>query len=625
MCGIAGFVGPGDADDLSRMTEALVHRGPDAEGSAIDREHGVWLGHRRLVVVDPDGGDQPMWSDDRRVAVIFNGEIYDAAELRKELENCGRVFRSHHSDTEILIHGYLEWGASFVERLNGMWAFALWDRAARRLLLSRDRFGQKPLYWAKRPGLFAFASELEALARHGGIERGVSRAALRKYFAYGFLPAPTSMLEGVEKLPAGCLLELALPDATPHVRRWWTFRLEPERPQRSVDEMAEALRERLDRAVARRLVADVPVGLFLSGGIDSSALAHFASARLGRGALRTFSVSFDEASFDESAFAARAAEHVGSLHRCTPFSMESAREIIPEIVDRIDEPMGDVSLLPTYLLCGAARREVTVALGGDGGDELFAGYDPFRALRLAELYRRIVPRPVHAAIRLLASRLPTSHRNISFDFKLKRTLRGLSYPPHLWSPVWMSALEPHELGEFLDEPVDPEEVFSEAIAAWDSCPDGHLVDRTLQFYTRLYLQDDILTKVDRASMLHSLEVRSPFLDIELVDFVRRLPHDFKMRGGETKFLLRRALADALPREILDRPKKGFGVPMGRWLKAGAPPFDALDPIGAGAPEQFLAQRLHEHRSGLADHRLFLYPHWLLTRWMARAVTMRSSS
>jgi asparagine synthase (glutamine-hydrolysing) len=624
MCGIAGFVGAGDADDLSRMTDALVHRGPDDSGSAVDREHGVWLGHRRLVVVDPESGDQPMWSEDGRVAVIFNGEIYDAAELRKELENCGRVFRSHHSDTEVLIHGYLEWGTDFIERLNGMWAFALWDRAARRLLLSRDRFGQKPLYWAKRPGLFAFASELEALACHGGIERSVSRAALRKYFAYGFVPAPTSMLEGVEKLPAGCLLELTLPDATPHVRRWWTFRLEPERPKQPLGQVAEALRELLDRAVARRLVADVPVGLFLSGGIDSSALAYFASAHLGRGALHTYSVSFDEASFDESAFASRAARHVDSTHLCTPFSMESAREVIPEIVDRLDEPMGDVSLLPTYLLCGAARREVTVALGGDGGDELFAGYDPFHALALADLYRRIVPRPVHEAIRLLVSRLPTSHHNISFDFKLKRTLRGLSYPRHLWSPIWMSALEPHEIAELLDEPVDPEEVFSEAIAAWDSCPEGHLVDRTLQFYTRLYLQDDILAKVDRASMLHSLEVRSPFLDIELVDFVRRLPHDFKLRDGVTKFVLRRALLDALPREILGRPKKGFGVPMGRWLKAGAPPFDAFAPLGAGTSERFLAQRLDEHRSGRADHRLFLYPHWLLTRWLGRGEARQSS-
>ena len=617
MCGIAGFAGAGNVDDLRCMTQALAHRGPDAGGSAVDPDHAVWLGHRRLVVVDPEGGEQPMWSADRSVVVVFNGEIYDAPELRKELENRGCAFRSHHSDTEILIHGYLEWGPEFVERLNGMWAFALWDRRRRRLLLSRDRFGQKPLYWAQRPGLIAFASELEALANHSKIERAVSQEALRKYFAYGWVPNPASMLQGVHKLPAGANLEIALPDGAPLVRRWWEFRLEPEPPARSLKALGEELRERLDRAVARRLVADVPLGVLLSGGIDSSALAHFAAARLEPGELRTFAVGFEEGSFDESACAERAAQHVGSQHHCASFSMRAAREILPGIADRLDEPLGDASLMPTYLLCGTTRRHVTVALGGDGGDELFAGYDPFRALHLANLYQRIVPRPVHTAIRLLVARLATSHRYMSFEFRLKRTLRGLTHPPALWNPVWLGPLEPRELSDFLAEPVDVEEVYAEAIAAWESCDGGHPVDRTLQFFTRLYLQDDILAKVDRASMLNSLEVRSPFLDIELVDFVRRLPHTYKLRRGTTKFLLRRALRGLLPREILERPKQGFAMPIGQWLEGGLPPFDHIEPIAYGTAARFLQERLQEHRSGRADHRLFLYPHWLLSRWLAR--------
>ncbi|HEY5657316.1 MAG TPA: asparagine synthase (glutamine-hydrolyzing) [Myxococcota bacterium] len=619
MCGIAGFAGVGHVDDLRRMTQSLAHRGPDAGGTAVDPEHAVWLGHRRLVVVDPKGGEQPMWSADRSVVVTYNGEIYDAPELRKQLENRGRVFRSHHSDTEIVINGYLEWGPEFVERLNGMWAFALWDRNRRRLLLSRDRFGQKPLYWAQRPGLIAFASELSALAHHSQIDRAVSHTGLRKFFAYGWVPAPASMLEGVYKLPAGSNLLVELPDGTPRVRRWWEFELAPEPPGRPISALAEELRERIDRAVARRLVADVPVGVFLSGGIDSSAVAHFAAGRVEPGALRTFSVSFDEASFDESAHAERAAQHVGSQHRCTPFTLQTARELLPAIADRLDEPLGDASLLPTYLLCGAARREVTVALGGDGGDELFAGYDPFRALRLAGAYRRIAPRPVHAALRLLVARLATSHRYMSLEFRLKRVLRGLDYGPALWNPVWLGPLEPRELSEFLAEPVDPEEVYAEAIDAWERCASPHPVDRTLQFFTRLYLQDDILAKVDRASMLNSLEVRSPFLDIELVDFVRRLPHRYKLRRGTTKFLLRRALRGLLPREILERPKQGFAVPMGHWLQEGLPPFDRIEPVAYGTAARFLQQQLQEHREGRADHRLFLYPHWLLSRWLARNV------
>jgi asparagine synthase (glutamine-hydrolysing) len=614
MCGIAGFVGAGDADDLQRMTRALQHRGPDAGGDARDAEHRVWLGHRRLEVIDPEDGKQPMWSADRRVTLIFNGEIYDAAELRKNLENRGRVFRSHHSDTEVLIHAYLEWGVDFVERLNGMWAFALWDRRARRLLLSRDRFGQKPLYWAKRRDCFVFASELSALARHSQIDAEISPAALRKYFAYGYVPAPSSILDGVRKLPGGCNLVLDLPAARPRIQRWWEFRVEPTPVRTSATELAEALRERLDRAVARRLVADVPLGVFLSGGIDSSTIAHFAAQRLGHGALRTFSMGFDTASFDERAYAEHVARHIGSRHHSSLCTLDQARAELPGLAQRLDEPLGDASLLPTYLLCAAARREVTVALGGDGSDELFAGYDPFRALAMAAAYRRCVPRPVHAAIRALAVRLPTVHRYMSFDFRVKRALRGLSYRPALWNPVWMSPLDPAELEAFLAEPVDPEDVYSEAIAAWESGGPAHPVDRTLQFFTRIYLQDDILTKIDRASMLHALEVRSPFLDIELVDFVRCLPHTWKLRRGKSKFLLRHAMQGLLPAEIVARPKQGFAVPMGQWMQEGAPPFDHFGALGAGAPERFLAARLAEHRSGRADHRLFLYAHWLLDRW-----------
>ncbi|MDH3520287.1 MAG: asparagine synthase (glutamine-hydrolyzing) [Myxococcales bacterium] len=616
MCGIAGFIGAGDAEDLRRMMQALRHRGPDASGEARDEPHGVWLGHQRLEVIDREGGEQPMWSADRRVVLIFNGEIYDAAALRKDLENRGRVFRTHHSDTEVLIHAYLEWGPDFVERLNGMWAFALWDRAARRLLLSRDRFGQKPLYWTQRPGCFAFASELTALTRHSHVAAEVSPAALRKYFAYGFVPAPCSLVEGVRKLPGGCNLSLQLPQASPRIQRWWEFRIEPEPQRAALPELCDALRERLDRAVARRLVADVPLGVFLSGGIDSATIAHFAAQRLDPGALRTFSMGFEEASFDETAHAERAARHVGSRHHAAMCSMERAREILPDLARRLDEPLGDVSLLPTHLLCSAARREVTVALGGDGGDELFAGYDPFRALALAEAYQRLVPRPVHQAIRLLAARLPTAHRNMSLDFRVKRTLLGLSQRPALWNPIWMSPLAPRELAEFLAEPVDAEDVYSEAIAAWESCPADNSVDRTLQYFTRVYLQDDILTKIDRASMLCALEVRSPFLDIELVDFVRRLPHPYKLQRGVTKRLLRSAMQARLPREILTRAKKGFGVPVGAWIRDGAAPFDAFPPLGTGACAQFLAAKLAEHRAGRADHRLFLYAHWLLARWGA---------
>ncbi|MBW2271805.1 MAG: asparagine synthase (glutamine-hydrolyzing) [Deltaproteobacteria bacterium] len=612
MCGIAGFIGNGDVALLGEMTDALRHRGPDARGLWWDAERRIGLGHRRLSIVDLESGDQPMWSADGELAVVFNGEIYDSMALRAQLEERGHRFVSHHSDTEVLLHGYREWGDDFVERLNGMWAFALFDKRRGRLLLSRDRFGKKPLYYSMQRGTFAFGSELKALLRHPDVEAVISRPALRKYFAYGYIPAPHSLYAGVHKLPAGCNLSLELAGGEPKISRYWEFTLEPfdHTPPRAEEQWGEQLVELLDAAVSRRLISDVPLGVFLSGGIDSSAVAGLAARHLPPGELRTFAVGFREASFDESIHAERAAAHVGSRHRCATLSPDAALEVLPEILAGLDEPMGDSSLLPTWLLCREARREVRVALGGDGADELFAGYDPFRALRLAETYDRVLPRRVHQAIRLLAARLPTSHRNISFDFKVKRALAGLSYPSRMWNPVWMGPLEPGQIEELFAEPVDPEELYSEAIECWERCAGESPVDRTLQFFTRLYLENGILAKVDRASMLHGLEVRSPFLDIELVDFVRRIPHRYKLRGGETKYLLKRALEPLLPREILYRKKKGFGVPVGRWFKDGQLGWDT-GPAAAGFHAGFRERLLAEHRSGRADHRLYLWSQWLL--------------
>jgi len=624
MCGIAGFTGRGDDADLRRMTAALSHRGPDSEGHWCDADAGVWLGHRRLSVVDPEGGQQPMASGDGQLLVVFNGEIYNHAPLRRDLEGRGHRFESHHSDTEVLLHAYREWGDDFVRRLNGMWAFALLDRPRRRLLLSRDRFGQKPLYYAQRGGSFVFASELSAVASHPQVATRRSRDALRKYFAYGYVPAPYSILEDVYKLPAGCNLGVALRDGVPRVKPYFEFRLEPDEAgrERTLAESGEELSALLDRAVRRRLLADVPVGVFLSGGIDSSAVAALASRARGGSGLRTFSIGFEDSSFDESAWAEHVARHVGSQHRGTTFTQERARVALEAVARGLDEPLADSSILPTYLLCGEARRDVTVALGGDGADELFGGYEPMRALRLARTWSRVVPRPVHRAVRLLAACLPASHRYLSFQFKLQRTLRGLDYARPLWNPVWLGPLEPSELQELFREPVDVHEVYAEAIAAWERSGATSLEDRTLQFFTRLYLQNDILAKVDRASMLHSLEVRSPFLDVDVADFAARLPTSHKISGGQTKRVLRRALAGLLPEGVLKRRKQGFAMPVGRWLRDGRLSLDAAS-CGTDLSRTFVERRLRSHRRGVADHRLYLFAHWLHERVDARYPTDES--
>ncbi|MBI1373158.1 MAG: asparagine synthase (glutamine-hydrolyzing) [Phycisphaera sp.] len=620
MCGIAGFVGSGSHDDLQRMNAALSHRGPDGEGYWHSDERGdagtpVHLAHKRLAIIDIEGGAQPMWTADGRLGVTYNGEVYNHAELRAELEQLGHTFTSDHCDTEVLLHGYRQWGAELPQHLNGMWAFAIYDRDAGTLFLCRDRFGQKPLYYAKQGDTFAFGSELHAVTAHTGVATNMDALSLRKYFAYGFIPAPRTLYERVSKLPAGHSLTLRVDDLSYEVTRWWDYVLEPfdSVPADAERVWGEQLRELLGAAVRRRLMSDVPLGVFLSGGIDSSAVTAYAAGHVDSGKLRTFAIGFDDAQFDESTFAERIAKQFGTDHTTDRLSLTEARGLMREVVGRLDEPMGDSSLMPTYLLCRAARKHVTVTLGGDGGDELFAGYAPFKALRYAKWYDALTPRPVHAAIRTLAGLMPVGHGYMATDFKIKRTLRGLSHPARMWNPVWLGPLDPRELGECFDGPVDVEDVYSEAIELWDTCPQDNLVDRTTRFYVKLYLQDGILTKVDRASMLNSLEVRSPFLDRDLVDFVRRIPAAYRFRGGVTKHLLKSALAEVLPRDVLHRSKQGFAMPIGRWFKDGELSVDAAR-LAPGQRAGFVRGMIDDHRAGRADHRLFLWNQWVLGRW-----------
>lgn len=604
---------------LERMTSRLSHRGPDSAGYFTDPGSAVYLGHRRLSIIDHHGGAQPMTDRSGRLTIVFNGEIYNFSELRRELETLGSRFQSDHSDTEVILEGYRHWGVNVTSRLNGMWAFALYDRERGRLFCSRDRFGKKPFYYFHRAGFFAFASELSALIEHPEVPRERDPVALKKYFAYGYIPAPRSLIAGVCKLPAGCSLDFALRSDKFSVNRYWRYEPAPDsawlhRP----DEAVEALGQHLHTAVRRRLIADVPLGVFLSGGIDSSTIAALSAQQAGQGRVKTFSIGFDEADFDESALARMVAAHIGADHQTETVSVEHARMELSDLLAGLDEPIADSSILPTWLLCRHARRQVTVALGGDGADELLGGYDPFKALRYARWYERYVPRPVHRAVSMLAARLPVSHGYMSFDFRVKRMLRGLDHPSSRWLPSWMSPAEGKELVELFGQPVDPSELYSEAIDAWDRSAGADDIDRATCFFVDLYLQDDILTKVDRASMLNSLEVRAPFLDIDLVDFLRRLPSAMKVRSSTTKWLLRQYARTLLPEAIVNRRKQGFALPIGRWY-AGAALGDAV----LVSPERadVWQRKLAEHRIGRVDHRLYLWCETVLAG-VNRAVGMQ---
>jgi asparagine synthase (glutamine-hydrolysing) len=608
MCGLAGFVGAGGVDVLRAMGAAIAHRGPDGEGIEVDSAHGVHLVHRRLAIIDLEGGIQPMWNEDGAVGVVFNGEIYNHMELRAQLAAMGHVFRTDHSDTEVLVHGYEAWGDDLPRRLNGMFAFAIYDRARRRIFIARDRFGKKPLYYWCAPGLFAFASELTSLVKHPGVERRLDRTSLAKLFGYGFIPSPRSLYEGVKRLEGGHHLTFDL-DSPGNVRigKYWEFSIEP--PQRvpadPEGEWGEELRHLLSQAVKRRLMSDVPLGVFLSGGIDSSTVLAYASEPGSAHRVQTFSIGFREPSFDESEPARAVAKHFGSDHHEELLSIERARDLVPVVLGKLDEPFGDPSIVPTYQLCGFARRSVTVALGGDGGDELFAGYDPIKALAPAHWYRTLVPAWMRGGVRKLAELLPVSDANMSLDFRIKRGLRGAHYSSELWNPTWLGPLEAKDVAELLGEPIAVEDLYSEAIHIWESSRATHVVDKTLEFYTRLYLPDDILVKADRASMMNSLEVRSPFLDQDVVDFARRIPHEYKYRNGMTKYILKSALKGVVPDWVLQRRKKGFGIPLTRWLRTWND--DGLGRASALVRNPaWTAARLAEHKAGARDNRLALW-------------------
>ena len=571
MCGFTGFVGVGTEGDLRSMTARLVHRGPDDEAFHIDAADRVFLGFRRLIVLDPATGRQPMTCPEHGLVVVFNGEIYNHTALRRELEAMGCRFRSDHSDTEVLLHGYAVWGEDLPSHLDGMFAFAIWDKTRRRVFCARDRFGEKPFYYAATPNLFAFGSEITALHAHANLSDGPDPAAVQKFFAYGYVPAPRTIYRHVKKLEPGATLTYDLDTQDIRSARYWRFAVEAEgdAPASRIPALAEELRALLTSAVSRRMEADVPLGVFLSGGIDSTIILALAAQARGAAGIDSFTIGFREPSYDETAFARAAASAIGSRHHERLVDLDQARAELPALLSSLDEPFADPSILPTHLLARFAREHVTVALSGDGSDELFAGYDPFSALAPAALYRGLMPGPLHRLVRALAEKLPRDNRNMSFEFRLRRLLRGVSHPPALWNPVWLGLLAPEDFAACFENPLPPEVLFEEAIQAWTQSASRDPVDRTLEFYTNFYLPEMILAKADRASMRASLESRAPFLDRDLVAFCQRLPHGYKIRGGQRKFLLKEAVRGdrsrphpRAPEERLRYPSHGLARCLG---------------------------------------------------------------
>ena len=568
MCGLVGvfdFQGraPLERDLIVQMGRRLRHRGPDGEGYLV--APGIALGHRRLAIIDPAGGDQPMYNEDGSVAVVFNGCIYNFRELRTSLQTSGHIFKTN-CDTEVIVHAWEQWGVECVTRFRGMFAFAVWDAGSQSLFLARDRLGKKPLYYAELPnGRIVFGSELKALLVDPTISREIDPYAVDEFFAYGYIPDPRTIYRSVAKLPPAHTL-LAKRGARPRISRYWDLAFEPR--QRGEAQACEELIEQLHDAVSVRLVSDVPLGAFLSGGVDSSAVVASMSS-LSSEPISCFSVEFGVRGFDETTYARDVAERFHARHvvdRVDPADLLS----LDGLISTYDEPFGDSSALPTSRVCAAARKHVTVALSGDGGDEVFAGYRRYKW---------------HVAEDRVRGLLPDKFRQSLFG-----ALASL-YPDFGWAPRPLRAK--HTLEELAQSPAD---AFFHSVAVTSDTMRRRIfsdrLTRELQGYEarslirqhmamantndplaqalytdiKTYLPGDILTKVDRASMANSLEVRAPFLDHRFVEWAATLPSGLKLHRGTGKYILKRALEPVLPREILYRPKQGFSMPLARWFR-----------------------------------------------------------
>ena len=617
MCGICGLVSldgatAPDPAVLAAMNETLLHRGPDSDGSVIDGPCGLAM--RRLSIIDLAGGDQPIANEDGRIQVVQNGEIYNYRDLREELRGRGHTF-STHSDTEVLVHLYEERGPAFVEALRGMFAIAIWDSRESRLLLARDRFGIKPLYYRVAGGTVSFGSELKALLRQPGFSREIDPQALESFLAFNSIPSPLTIFKEARKLPAGHTLIAERGEV--RVARFARPAPAPaDQVRNEGDEaLAAELRDRLRDSVRAHLVSDVPVGVLLSGGIDSAALTAMAAGESGY-RVSTFSIGFEESSFDELGQARLVAERYGTDHHELVLRPDAV-DLLPRLVEAFDEPFGDSSALPTYLVSQLASGTVKVVLSGEGGDELFGGYYTYVADRLA-------PRLGRAAqlLRPLVDLLPSSSEKVSFDYKAKRFMRGAHLPPVERHHAWKEIFSPEAQDDLLagDRISDPVDAYRARYAETEGAPElARLQDLDLG----IYLVDDLLVKTDRSSMAHSLEARVPFLDTEVADLALALETRQKVRGLSTKRLLRRAVEPLVPKEIVRGRKQGFSIPVAAWLRGDLEPFarDVLSPEtierqGCLRPEA-VTRVLDEHVSGREDLSRQIWGLLSFTLWFDR--------
>ncbi|MBI4552693.1 MAG: asparagine synthase (glutamine-hydrolyzing) [Candidatus Latescibacteria bacterium] len=613
---------PIDPVQLASMNRTLTHRGPDDEGYHLDA--GIGLGHRRLSIIDLAGGHQPLYNEDGTVCVVFNGEVYNYPALQQDLEARGHAFRTR-SDTEVLVHLYEERGEDMAEALSGMFAFGLWDARDRTLLLVRDRMGKKPLYYAEVPHGIVFASALKTILASGLIDRGIDPDGLSDFLSLNYTLAPLTVVKGVRQLPAGHLLVWR--DGRTRVRPYWDVTTSADgEPRTDVPEgvYEDELRGLLRDAVTRRLMSEVPLGVLLSGGIDSSTVVAF-MAQHSPEPVKTFSIGFREKSYDELAYTRLVAATFRTEHH--ELLVESNMlDVLPDLIWHLDEPFGDASAIPMYHLARFARSTVTVALSGDGADELFGGYPTLQADQLAVRYRRL-PGWVRRLVAGGVARLPVSFNKVSFDFKARQFVAGVEHDMAEWHYWWRLITTEAEQAALLNPDVRRACIESSPcarfVSSFNAAPIPDWPSRLMYVDLKTWLANDILTKADRTTMAHALELRSPFLDHRVVEFASRLPFRLKVRRGETKYLLKRTMASMLPRQIVYRKKKGFNTPISIWFRGPLKDLliETLSPQALSQHDVFnpqaVARLIAEHLEGTRDHGLRLWGLLCFQLWHER--------
>ena len=622
MCGIVGIVErdlsrPVLADDLARMVRMLHHRGPDEEGSIT--LNGVGLGMRRLAIVDLATGQQPILNEAGDIKIVANGEIYNFQELRLELEGHGHVFRSRASDIEVLVHAYEQWGEDFLPKLRGMFALALWDGRTRTLIAARDRAGEKPLYWTQTARGLLLASEVKALLVRPEVSRELDPVALDQFLTYEYILAPLTILKGVHKIPPAHFLRYR--DGEVSVHRYWDAADVPLRHWED-DEAAEALKAALRKAVTRQLMADVPLGAFLSGGIDSSAIVAFMSEASAQ-PVNSFSIGFSDGSYNELPYAREVAALFKTNHRERSVSPDLGG-LFERLVVHLDEPFADVSLFPTFSVSELAREHVKVVLSGDGGDELFGGYDAYQAqalaARLGWMGEALIP-----AIAGVAAALPPTGKKKGLVNKVKRFSAGAATAPadlghYRWMVYLGSRAKARLYNGGLRDALQSHDVYAPVREALARFGQDDVLNRQLYADLSLYLADDILVKVDRMSMATSLETRAPFLDGDLMELAFSMPGHLKIRNGERKWILKQAMRGVLPESILSRRKEGFSIPIKNWLRRELEPLmrDLLSPGRVAARGLFDAKEVtalvDAHVAGRENHAHTLFPLMVFERW-----------